>query len=249
MTVWCGHAEVVAGAPAGAGWWSLQDATEEVGAWAPALVARVGDRRAAGSYLATWLAEVPVLVLGVSAVLGEVGIVATPDRLWVHRHADGWFDRHAVDPDEVVTGPVDEVLALAGRGVAELTAPVVDVVCDALPVGRTAVWGAVADALHARALHLARQRGHDELETWRRCEVLVDALRLAAPRLRVRPRLFPVPWSGGTAHYPVRGTCCLYYRTCADDVDADLRTCSTCPLRSDDSRSRRLRHHLEATAT
>lgn len=212
------------GAPSGDGWWTLAEAATRAEEWSPALVEQVGDRRAAASYLATWLAEAPILVVGLCAVLGEVAPRATADRLWLHRHPDGWFDRHAVDPVEVHTGPVDEVLGAAGTHVAGLTAPIVDLVCASLPVGPTAVWGSVADALSGYALHVARGSGRDEVETWRRCEVLVDALQSHTPRMRRRPRLFPVTWSGGTAQYQVRGTCCLTYRTCEQPDPATTAT-------------------------
>lgn len=240
--------ELVLGPPSGYGWLTLAEATARASEWFEALVEKEGDRRAAASYLSGWLAQAPILAVGLPAVLGEVAPRVTADRLWVHRHADGWFDRHAIDPVDVRTGPIDDVLAAAGPHVAELTAPVVDPVCAELPVGPVAMWGTVADAVGAYALYYARELGLDELETWRRCEALLDAIQAVAPRLRHRPHLFPVPWSGGTAHYPVRGTCCLYYRTC-DKPDPDGEGyCATCPLRTDASRIRRLRSHLEAAS-
>lgn len=93
---------------------------------------------------------------------------------------------------------------------------------------------------------VARRLGLDELETWRRCELLlVDAIHAGAPGLRHRPHLLPVPLSGGTAHYQVRGTCCLSYRTFDQPDPNGDGYCATCPLRTDDSRTRRLRAHLE----
>lgn len=235
------------GPPSGDGWWTLDEATTRAEQWFPTLAEQEGDRRAAASFLSGWLAEAPILVVGLCAVLGEVVPQVTPERLWLHRHADGWFDRHALDPAEVHTGPIDEVLAVAGTHVAELTAPVVDLLCADLPVGPVAVWGTVADAIGGYALYYARELGLDEVDTWRRCEFLVDAITPRAPSLRHRPHLFPVPWAGGTAHYQVRGTCCLYYRT-FDQPDPDGEGyCATCPLRSDDSRTRRLRSHLETS--
>lgn len=44
----------------------------------------------------------------------------------------------------------------------------------------------------------------------------------------------------------VRGTCCLYCQIC-DQLDRDGEGyCATCHMRTDDSRTRRLRSHLEA---
>ena len=236
---------LVLGPPDGRDWWTLAQATARAEEWFPAVVEQEGDRRTAASYLSTWLAEAPVLAVGLCAVLGAVAPRVTGDRLWLHRHPDGWFDRYAIDPVEVHTGPTEEVLATAGAHVAELTAPVVELVCERLPVGPVAVWGSVADAISGHALHVARGLGGDELETWRRCQALVDAIQASTPRLRHRPHLFPVAWSGGTSHFQVRGTCCLHYRTCDQpDPDGD-GYCSTCPLRTDDSRTWRLAAHLE----
>ena len=60
------------GPPSGEGWWTLTETTDHVGDWYPVLVERIGDRRAAATFLSTWFAEAPVLVIGLCAILGEV---------------------------------------------------------------------------------------------------------------------------------------------------------------------------------
>lgn len=238
---------LVLGAPTGPDWYSLEQALGHVESWFPMLAEKEGDRRAAASYLAGWLAEVPVLVLGLPAVFGGVAVQVSRDGLHVRRHRGGWFDRHALEPDDARTGPLDDVLAEAGAHVAALTAPIVDRVCAAMPISRTAVWGTVADAIGGHALAVARTLGIDEVETWRRCSLVVDAVQPHAESLRTRARLFPVVWSQGTSHFQVRGTCCLAYRTCQKpnrDLDG---YCTTCPLRTERSRTERLLRVLESS--
>lgn len=73
---------------------------------------------------------------------------------------------------------------------------------------------------------------------------MLDVMAAKAP-LRRRARLFPVAWSGGTTCFQVRGTCCLLYRSsAAPDRDGD-GYCATCPLRTDRSRTERLRASLD----
>lgn len=237
------------GAPVGGDWWSLDDAVDAVEGWFPDVVARAGDHRAGAAYLATWVARVPVLLIGLPAVLAGVAPVATSDRLWVHRHAGGWFDRHAIDPDRLVDGVDDDVATATGAQVASLTAPLVDHVVDVLPVGAPMVWGAVVDSLGTYALLLARALGHDQGAAWRRCDAVVDAVEECVPALRHRPAPLPVIWSGGSTLFTVRGTCCLYHRTCADPDPDGEGYCSTCPLRTEGSRTRLLRAHLENAST
>lgn len=242
-----GRPRLVVGPPSGSGWWTLADATAGIEDWFAPVAGAHGDRRVGAAYVSAWLAGAPALVVGLSAILGEVVARTDADRLWVHRHADGWVDQYAVEPLDVAAGPVDEVLATAGAQLAELAAPVVDRACRRLPIGPNAVWGGVADTLTACALMLSRQAGRDQDEDWRRCDRLLDGLQEHAP-LRVRPSRFPVDWTGGRWLYPVRGTCCLYYRTCDPGTAPVDRYCTTCPLRDDDSRTRRLVTHLESTA-
>ena len=161
------------------------------------------------------------------------------DRRVAAAHVSSWV----AGAPAVVVG----LCAILG-GVVPRAAPdrLVEQASAELPIGRTAVWGGLADAITAFALMFSRQSGRDQQDDWRRCEVLLDGLAHHAP-LRVRPTPLHVEWSRGPSLYPVRGTCCLHYRTC-DDPDPDGEGyCTTCPLRTADSRIRRLRHHLEAS--
>lgn len=239
-----GVLDLAVGGVAGRGWLALDHVLGDVPAWHADLARDHGDRRAAAAYLATWLAAGPSLVVGLPALVGGVVPEVTPDALWLHRHPQGFVDGYAITPRGVGHGDGEAALADAGRRIAQLTSPLILRLCELLPVGPVALWGGVADAIGAYALWFARATGDDGARAWARAERLLDHLSRSAP-VRYRPRLFPVAWSGGTTHYPVRCTCCLYYRTAAA-VDAGAASyCSTCPLRSDESRMARIVAHLE----
>ncbi|HEY8489857.1 MAG TPA: hypothetical protein VIO14_02575, partial [Dehalococcoidia bacterium] len=74
---------------------------------------------------------------------------------------------------------------------------------------------------------------------------LLERLAHGQPRLRARPRLFPVAHSGGREYFAVRATCCLAYRTAASPDPDGGGYCTACPLRTDASRAERWRRHLE----
>ncbi len=242
-----GVLDVAVGAAQGAGWQPLPQALEVLGDWHTDLVRRHGDRRAAAVYVAAWIAGTPALVVGLPAMLGGVVPDVDAAAIHLHRHPQGFVDRYAIAVAGAGQGPEQDVLSTAADRIARLTAPLVERLCDELPVGPVALWGGVADVIGAYGLWFARQGGGDPRRAWRRSQSLLDRLAQFAP-VRPRPRLFPVTWSGGTAYYPVRGTCCLYYRTDAA-AGADGPTyCTTCPLRGDQSRTARLVAHLESTA-
>lgn len=243
-----GVVDLVTGAGQGAGWQALPEALDDLQRWHAELADRHGDRRAAAASLAAWVAGTPSLVVGIPAIVGGVVSDVEAWSVRLHRHPQGFVDRYAIAPSQVHVGSDEGVVAAAER-VARLTAPLVERLSDELPIGPVALWGGVADVLGAHTLWFARQSGSDQRRAWSRAQALLDRLVQVAP-VRHRPRLFPVAWSGGTDHYSVRGTCCLYYRTDAA-VDADPASptyCATCPLRGDDSRTARLVAHLESTS-
>jgi hypothetical protein len=234
------------GLPTDPTWMALPELLAEVPAWHGDLTARVGDRRTAAAYLAVWIAEVPALLLGLPVVFGGPSIDLEAEDLHVRRHADGWFDGLALDPWSVA-GAGDRVGA-TGVTIRRLTTPLVDALADALPVGRAAIWGGVADGLCGRALHVARELRVDAEQVWAASSGILDVLgeRLVPPL--VRPQPLDVPWSGGLARYLTRGTCCLHHRTCDDPDPRGEGYCATCPLRPAESRVERLAAHLERTS-
>jgi hypothetical protein len=237
--------ELRVGTPTDAAWYALPEAVAGVEAWHLELAGRVGDRLAAASYLAAWLAEVPAVLIAVPVLLGAPLVEVELDDLHVRRHPEGWLDGLAVDPWSYrdPSAPFDAAAGLLHR----VTAPVVAELAR-LPVGRAAVWGAVADAVAGRALHGARASGRDVEVTWGAVERLLDALQLQLGGRLVRPEPLLVPWAGGTVRDVTRGTCCRYHRTCAAPDPRGEGYCATCPLRAEDSRRERVAAHLDVTA-
>lgn len=242
-----GVLDLVVGVGQGAGWQSLPQVLDVLADWHADLVRRHGDRRAAAAYLAAWIAGTPSLVVGLPAMVGGVVPDVDAAAVHLHRHPQGFVDQYAIAVSGAGQGPEQVVLSTAAERIAHLTAPLVERLCEALPVGPVALWGGVADAIGAYGLWFARESGGGQREAWSRAQVLLDRLAQFAP-LRHRPGLFPVTWSGGTAYYPVRGTCCLFYRTDAAAVPEGPTYCTTCPLLGDESRTARLVAHLESTA-
>lgn len=258
------HLAYEVGVPGGTGWHRLADLAdpELLAGWHRDLAAREGDRKAAAAYLAGWISGAAAEAWLLPVLAGGCLPLAGPPRVRVHRHADGWFDAVAVPAAPVAVLPGDPHAGQTGVVVASGRGALLDGVAERLsglgavfaalraacPIGPVALWGAVADAVASRALWLARLSDGDRQAAWETAEAVTDRLAAAQPRLRARPRPFPVPWSGGEELFQVRGTCCLWYRTVATpDPDGD-GYCNTCPLRTDTSRTGRLRAHLEEQA-
>lgn len=241
-----GVLDLVVGRVQGEHWEPLSDVAVLLEGWHADLTRRHGDPRAAAAYLAAWVAGAPALVVGLPAIADNLVVDVDAPSVHLYRHPQGFVDRHAVAPARVRREPDAIVLAAAAERVAHLAAPLVERLSADLPIGRVAVWGGVADALVAHALWFARQGGTDQTSAWARSDLLLDRLGQVAP-LRRRPTLFPVTWSGGTAYYPVRSTCCLYYRTEAAAGPEGPTYCATCPRRGDQSRTACLVAHLESS--
>jgi hypothetical protein len=110
------------------------------------------------------------------------------------------------------------------------------------------MWGQAADDLAGTALGIARAGGLEPQAAWDEAGAVVDLLAAAVPELKVRPRPFPVRWSGGEAMFQVRGTCCLWYKTESGRSAGREGYCSSCPLRDDDSRHAGLAAWLDERA-
>lgn len=116
------------------------------------------------------------------------------------------------------------------------------------PFGRRGMWGQLADEVHGVALWTARSLGLDPAAAWGEAAAIVDLVAASEPELRVRPRPFPVRSSAGDALWQVKGTCCLWYTTCAEGERDDTSYCTACPLIDDAGRHERLRSWMEAQA-
>lgn len=241
-----GHVAVGVGRPVGAGWVALPDAAAAAQAWHVELTDRVGDRLAAASYLAGWIAEVPALLVAVPVIFGGPIPTVSAGDLHVARHAGGWFDRLAIAPG-AVTDPVDPLPAVAAV-LHELSAPLVATLADRLPVGAPAIWGSVADSLATRALDVARATGRDPERAWTDAMVVLDEVERRTATRVIRPQPLLVPWAGGTARCCTRGTCCRYHRTVEAPDPHGEGYCLTCPLRATESTVERLGAYLTASA-
>lgn len=184
--------------------------------------------------------------------------------LTVHpHHPEGWFDRIAIGGDHCFVLPddpaadhpdstvVDDVSALHARFVEDLVAyvrPWFAAVRARAPFGLRGMWGQLADDISGTALATARTAGLDAEAAWTEGGTVIDRLAAAVPELKVRPRPFPVHWSGGEAMFQVRGTCCLWYKTVSGRNAGADGYCSSCPLRDDDSRHASLASWIEEEA-
>lgn len=229
-----------------------------------AVLAEEGDHRdVAGSYAASWVASAVVASAAAPLVLERRSWALDGEGVWLHQHEDGWFGALAVaGPLRVVAGDplagrasagevgievLPTVEALRARWAAEAVAvlhPVITHLATTTRFGRPGMWGSVADSVAGHAVWLANARDVDHRLVWAEAMALVEALA-AHVRIPTRPTPFAVPWSGGVQHMGVRGTCCLAYKP-RPDADPDGEGyCSSCPLRTDASRVRRVAGWLD----
>ena len=248
------------GVPAGPGWYRLRDLTDRhlLADWHEDLTRRHRDRKVAASFLGGWIAAA-VVGIWVLPVLADGRLpLAGLDEASVHRHDGGWFDGVAVPrhPFAVLAG--DPVAAGDGMVAVPDRASLWDVLADRLmqvepvfsalrSVGRISgmvLWGMLADGIGAQALRLARLMDRDRTEAWHEARAIMDRVAARQPLLRTRPRLFPVAWGGKEEFFVVRATCCLHFRTVPNADPGGEGHCTGCPLRTDESRSRRWLEHL-----
>lgn len=252
--------------PHGPGWLGLD---VDAGVLVDSLFAaaqRDGHRRLdyIGASVAAGLIDVLVST-AVPALLVERRLPdVTPTNLTVHLHdSEFWFDRIALHepmcwalsndaaighPTLIAVAAVDELHRRFAAVMAETAAAWFDAVRSRAPFGRAGMWGQLADDVCGSALWTARAVGLDQHGAWEEARAIIDVVAAAVPELRVRPRLFPVRWSGGETLWQVKGTCCLWYTTFAEPDTCGDGYCNTCPLRPDEIRHARLAEWLEAEA-
>lgn len=255
------HLDYRIGVPDSPRWHRLADLADVdlLRAWHTKLTALEGDRRTAAAYLGAWVASAAVEAYLLPALadarlpLAGIGDVA------VHRHVEGWFDAVALPGLPLAVLPGDPAVGIAGvqvlahrDGLLDATAaqlaalaPLLETISAALPVGQAALWGGLADSIGTRGLWLARLLDLPRGEVWGDVQGLTDRIAAFRPRLRQRPTPFVVAYGGGKEWFQVRSTCCLYYRTVEDPDPDGEGYCNTCPLRTEASRIRRLRTHLD----
>ena len=174
-----------------------------------------------------------------------------PDRCAVLRPTVAMLpgDPAAADRHSVVVA--DEAALLgwwALRATATLT-PLLAAVRARAPFGLPALWGGVSDEVTGIALWIGQLAGREPVAVWSHAQRMLDALAAHAPVRLPRARPFPVAGPEGGQWFQVRATCCLSYRSVADEGPAAERYCSTCPLRDDESRRRHLGEYLASLST
>jgi hypothetical protein len=261
---------LVAGPPQGDGWYALEEVLEgprRLREWFDRLLdgSARGRRDVAGSYLSSYLAGIVTEPVCESAALLGRGWPNVAGNLAVHHHESGWFDGLAVlGPDVYVTdaelragapgastvGGGDALRSLLARELAALLQPMFETVRAMAPFGLRGMWGSVADGVASSLMLSAKSHGRDTRDGWRKAVELTDALAAHAAMLRVRPSIERVDSRDGSTYVPVKGTCCLYYKT--HDATPDAKGegyCLSCPRRDPDDRRRRWARYLEDEAT
>ncbi len=256
------------GPPAGPGWHLLAAATDP--AWTATRIDQVaaGDghgprpRAVAGAYVGGSLAWTVLQPFAAVLATERRALALSLEDLAVLVDDTGWTSRlrvleprfAAVSDDPAAAAAVavldDEAALLewAADQVVTTFAPVLAAVRAASPYGLSGLWGALADTLSA-VQWLVHEGGADpgELERARALtEGLVDAVQRRVPHLKARSRLFRLETPAQPVTLPLRGTCCLYYRTPEADADGTDGLCTTCPRRSDAERVRLVERNLAA---
>jgi hypothetical protein len=223
--------------------------------WFAATLANVpnGARDVAGSYLAGFAADVVTWPVGRALRRQRRGIVLDADLIWLHQHAEGWFDGVAIGGDVMVlpddpaagtpgTTTVADLTTLTRRTVGGLVAvlgPLFAAVRARAPYGLRGMWGAVADAIAADATWRAHVEGADVVRAWADAQPLLDALAADAPAGVTRPTFARVELDEHVAHLTIRGTCCLYYKSVEHRPAGDAEYCTSCPVGTAAQRQRR----------
>lgn len=161
------------------------------------------------------------------------------------------------DPGVVGEEALAALRAVAVEGMLAVFEPLAEAVRARAPFGVRGMWGTLADHLSDVALRRARDRGSDPEGAWATAAALIDDLAARQPLLRARPTRHDVACPAGEAVFSTKGTCCLIYKTnmplgrssgagagagAQPWIDADA--CTSCPLRSEGDRTRRLVRYL-----
>lgn len=222
-----------------------------------------GRRDVTGSYLTSWLMA-PIIESAAEGLwLTSRILPLNPETVWVHLHGDGWVDGVAFSGGSVVVTPSDqfatssnvevrgdrELVDILAERIVAFASPAFAALRRRVAFGQIGMWGILVDGIFGGSMWRAQEQGEDASLAWGRITVLADAIEARVPRLRSRPRPQLIAWSGGSWTASVKGTCCLYYKTCSDPDPAGEGYCISCPFRTDESRATRLGQYLEQELT
>jgi len=188
-----------------------------------------GVRDAGAAYLSGWVADLIVgKAYGAMASTARTWVL-DPERMWMRRHPEGWFDGFAIgdvpvrvltsdpaatdhDARVVASDDPDELAnALAADAVALLT-PVFAVIRPRASIGTRGMWGMAADGVIAGAAYEALRAGRDEREAIERARVFVDSLVAIGGLPVTRPTTLTIPCAVRDVLVVQKGTCCLWYK-------------------------------------
>jgi hypothetical protein len=256
--------------PAGDDWFQLSDILQNPGVvsgFVEALLAgEAGGRRdVAGSYLASGLAGVVAGSAAGALIASERAWPLEPEGVAVHLHPGGWFDGLALrsaavwmlpgDPDEAhpdatVLKSMSELRNRVAAQIVRVADPLFGAVRFATRYPTRSMWGALADGIAGMALWRDRKSGDLDPDVWERADQFLDVLQGRARLMKARPTVARVSCDAGCAQFAVKGTCCLYFKTVDGKPDPNGDGyCSSCPFRSEQSRSQRWCAWLEEQAS
>jgi hypothetical protein len=167
------------------------------------------------------------------------------DRVWLTdpRFRALGSDRDSAHPDAEVVDDRDALDRLFTSALADVLGPVFAEIRRRAPFGVIGMWGQAVDGIFSMSLWLSQHTDGDAGAAWSRASATVDHLAARVTHVRGRPRPFPVRTPDGDERlFPVRGTCCLWYKSQPDPPDVGY--CTTCPLRDDEDRHTRLVQYL-----
>lgn len=194
-----------------------------------------------------WTAYTWQLIVGsIACYLVEQRVPdCAPEEVMVHWDHEGWADRlawqtgrftalpddpHAGHPDVKV---VPDRTALRAALIEQITrcygSPMLDALVASSPLGKRALWAAIADRCAGTIIVAAKTFDQPAL-----CRAEVDAMVCDAP-LRGKTGVLVVAHNGREELFLERGSCCYSYKL------PDHEYCTTCPLQPATERLQRLR--------
>lgn len=255
------------GVPSGSDWHLLDTVAADgtIAAWCGQVRERANPGRLASVAAATVGKSLTHAVLGrvtAALLLEHRAWDVTASNLAVHRDAEGHLDRVAVREPAVTVLPGDPVAGAPGTSVVpdlpalldgvahravRTLAPLFDAVRAATRYGIVPLWNGAADAVLGTAAFVPIYAGTDQRAGGDLGVALVDALVAHGAPVRTRGGHEPLRWGEQSYRVPVRGTCCLYYKTQPPVEQSGDEYCTTCPFLDAGERRRRFRSFLDAS--
>lgn len=250
------YLDVQLGRPVDAGWTPTTDLLAAVSPRREELLQRLHRRYkttdrhfVAMTFFGGYLWHVVVAGSASYLVDGRVPEI-TPANVALRWDAEGWAGtlallegRFAALPDDPAAGHPDVTVVadrdalrayFAERIVRDYAAPMIDTLSATSPLGKPALWGAVADRCAATMLWLGQKLGQAAT-----CRDDATALLEAVP-YKGKGAVLTVEPGGRAEMFLKRCACCLAYRVDGHDY------CLTCPLLSSEEQVRRLRDQMAA---